>query len=98
MRMYMAEMIGLTAGCMTTCSFIPQVVRTYRSRSVKDISLRMYLLMSAGVLLWVVYGATIDSVSVMTANVVSFILTVAMVTMKIVYGRAERKKDSTHTR
>jgi MtN3 and saliva related transmembrane protein len=94
----MVEMVGLTAGCMTTCSFIPQVVRTYRSRSVKDISLRMYLLMSAGVLLWVVYGAMIGSVSVMTANVVSFILTAAIVIMKIVFGRTERKKDTTHTR
>lgn len=85
----MIEVLGLAAGCMTTCSFIPQVVRTYRSRSVSDISLRMYLLLCAGIAMWVVYGIMIGSVSVVAANSVSLCLTLAILVMKIKF-RHER--------
>lgn len=86
---FMIEVLGLAAGCMTTCSFIPQVVRTYRSRSVSDISLRMYLLLCAGIAMWVVYGIMIGSVSVVAANSVSLCLTLAILVMKIKF-RHER--------
>jgi len=82
---FMIEVLGLAAGCMTTCSFMPQVVRTYRSRSVADISLRMYLLLCAGIAMWVVYGVLIGSVSVVAANSVSLCLTLAILVMKIAY-------------
>ncbi|WP_043646344.1 SemiSWEET family sugar transporter [Fundidesulfovibrio putealis] len=89
MDAFMIEVLGLAAGCMTTCSFIPQVVRTYRSRSVSDISLRMYLLLCAGIAMWVVYGLMIGSVSVVAANSVSLCLTLAILVMKIKF-RHER--------
>lgn len=85
MDAFMIEVLGLAAGCMTTCSFIPQVLRTYRSRSVEDISLRMYLLLCAGIAMWVVYGALIGSVSVVAANCVSLCLTLAILAMKIAF-------------
>jgi MtN3 and saliva related transmembrane protein len=90
MEMFLIETVGLAAGCFTTCAFIPQVVRTYRSRSVKDISFRMYLLMCAGILLWVLYGALIGSLSVIVANVVSFALTAAILVMKVTFERKSR--------
>jgi len=89
MDAFMIEVRGLAAGCMTTCSFIPQVVRTYRSRSVSDISLRMYLLLCAGIAMWVVYGLMIGSVAVVAANSVSLGLTLAILVMKIKF-RQER--------
>ena len=85
------EGLGLVAGCMTTCSFIPQVVRTYRSRSVKDISLRMYVLLSAGIFLWVVYGILIGSISVIVANIVSLLLSLSLLTMKLHFGKNQEK-------
>lgn len=91
---FMIEVLGLAAGCMTTCSFIPQVVRTYRSRSVADISLRMYLLMCAGIAMWVAYGLLIGSVSVVAANTVSFSLTLAILVMKIAYGKHRKMPGS----
>jgi MtN3 and saliva related transmembrane protein len=91
MDAFMVEILGLAAGCMTTMSFVPQVVRTYRSRSVADISLRMYLLLCAGIFMWVVYGALIGSVSVVAANSVSLMLTLAILAMKIAYGRRDKK-------
>ncbi|GFK95368.1 Sugar transporter SemiSWEET [Fundidesulfovibrio magnetotacticus] len=83
----LAEAVGVTAGTLTTASFAPQVVRTFRSRSVRDISLRMYLLMSTGIALWVVYGVMIASFSVIVANAVSLMLTVSILVMKVVFSR-----------
>lgn len=91
---FMIEVLGLAAGCMTTCSFIPQVVRTYRSRSVADISLRMYLLLCAGIAMWVAYGLLIGSVSVVAANTVSLGLTLAILWMKIAYRKGQKTSGS----
>jgi len=77
------EALGIAAGCMTTISFVPQVLHTYRSRSVEDISLRMYLLLTMGIFTWMVYGILIDSISVLAANGVSFLLTCSILVMKI---------------
>jgi len=87
MDLFLTEGIGVVAGCMTTSSFIPQVVRTYRTKSVGDISLNMYLLLCAGISIWIVYGALIGSVAVMAANVVSLVLTGAILVMKVRFGR-----------
>ncbi len=87
MEHWMVEAVGIIAGCMTTASFLPQVVKTYRTRSVVDISLRMYLLLCAGIATWIAYGVLIDSVAVIAANSVSFCLTACILAMKMAYSR-----------
>lgn len=81
------EIIGIFAGFCTTASFVPQVIHTWRSRSVEDISLRMYLLLCLGVASWLVYGLLIDSLSVVLANAVTLVLAASVLVMKIRYGR-----------
>lgn len=87
MELPAVEALGLVAGGLTTFSFVPQVMRTWRSRSVSDISLRMYILLSTGILLWIVYGLIIGSVAVVAANSVSLTLTLSILAMKLVFGR-----------
>lgn len=53
---FLIKAVGLVAGTGTTVSFLPQVIRVFRSRSVGDLSLSMFLIHSTGVALWVVYG------------------------------------------
>lgn len=81
-----AEVLGLLAGTITTASFLPQVLQTWRSRSAKDLSLGMYASLSAGILLWIMYGLCIDSLSVIVANSVSLCLSLAVLLMKIRFG------------
>ncbi len=50
------DTLGLIAGGLTTISFLPQVIKTWRSRSAKDLSFRMFGIFSVGVLLWLIYG------------------------------------------
>jgi MtN3 and saliva related transmembrane protein len=50
------EIMGIIAGGLTTTSLVPQVIKTYKSRSAADLSLKMFSLFSLGVLLWLIYG------------------------------------------
>jgi MtN3 and saliva related transmembrane protein len=80
------ELLGLVAGTLTTISFVPQVLKVWRSRSAADISLAMFLLFTVGVLLWGIYGVLIGSLAVIVANVVTFVLTVGIIAMKLRWG------------
>ena len=68
------EIIGLIAAVCTTFAFIPQVIKVWKTKQTMDLSLRMYFIMFIGILLWLVYGIRIDSLSIILANVVTAIL------------------------
>ncbi len=80
-----SDFIGFTAGLCTTFAFAPQVVKTLRTRSTRDISLAMYLLMGLGNLLWLVHGLQVGSSPVVAANLVSLVLVGVMLWMKLRY-------------
>lgn len=77
------DMIGIVAGMLTTVSFVPQVIKTWRTRSTGDISFMMFLLFSAGVSLWLFYGIAIHSLPVILSNLVTLILSVSIILMKL---------------
>ncbi|UTH72445.1 SemiSWEET transporter [Chromobacterium sp. IIBBL 290-4] len=83
----MIEWLGLLAGCLTTISFLPQVLRVWRTRSVDDISLGMYLLFVAGVALWLTYGLLSHALPVIVANGVTLVLSGSVLAMKLRYRR-----------
>lgn len=72
------EIIGLIAAVCTTFAFIPQVMKVWKTKQTKDLSLRMYSIMFIGIILWLVYGIRIDSLSIILANVVTAILVVTI--------------------
>ena len=80
------EIIGLIAAVCTTFAFITQVMKVWKTKQTKDLSLRMYSIMFIGVLLWLVYGIRIDSLSIMLANVVTAIL-VGTILVFIIQGK-----------
>lgn len=87
MDQYFMEAVGVVAGCCTTGSFLPQAWRTFRTKSVGDISLAMYAVLCLGVALWIAYGLMIGSFAVLAANCVTLVLAGSVLLMKIVYGR-----------
>lgn len=76
------ESVGIVAGILTTCAFLPQVAKTVRSRSAGDLSWSWLGMMSIGVFLWMVYGYLKDSPSVFYANVFTLICLLALVYVK----------------
>lgn len=79
-------LIGLSAGTLTTISLLPQVIKAWKSKSTKDISIAMYSALSVGLLLWIFYGFAINSTPIIITNVVSLILTVLVLILKIKHG------------
>jgi MtN3 and saliva related transmembrane protein len=77
--------IGLVAGTLTTIAFVPQLTKTWKSKSAQDISLGMFLLFCSGVLLWLIYGVLIDALPVILANTVTLILSGAILILKLKY-------------
>ena len=80
------ELIGYAAGLLATLAFLPQVAKTVRDRSVKDISLGMYVLFCTGVTLWLLYGFLISSWPVIISNFVTLILSGTVLVLKIRHG------------
>ena len=70
--------LGLVAACLTTGAFVPQVVKTYRSRSSADLSLGTYSMTTAGVVLWLAYGVALGDLPIILANAVALVLVVAV--------------------
>jgi MtN3 and saliva related transmembrane protein len=78
-------LLGLLAGTLTTFSFLPQVIQTWKSKSAKDISLSMFVTFCAGVFLWLVYGIVIHDLPVIVTNFVTLILASSILWMKLKY-------------
>lgn len=77
--------LGLIAGTLTTIAFIPQITKTWKSKSAQDVSLGMLITFSTGVLLWLTYGLFIHALPVILANLVTFVLTLIILVLKIKY-------------
>jgi MtN3 and saliva related transmembrane protein len=78
--------IGLIAGLFTTFAYAPQVWKAARSRSAGDLSLVMYLCMTLGALLWIIYGVEIGSWPVIIWNIVTMVMTSTMIVLRLRYG------------
>lgn len=81
----MNDVIGYIAASLTTLSFLPQALHTFRTRDVSGISLSMYSLFTAGVALWLVYGVLLWAWPLMVANAVTLALALAILVMKLRY-------------
>lgn len=77
------SVLGLLAASLTTISFLPQVFKTWKSRSAKDLSLGMFSIFTLGVALWLVYGIAINDLPVILANIVTLILASTLLFFKL---------------
>lgn len=80
------EWAGYMAAAMTTLAFVPQAVKTIRTRDTRSISLGMYVVFTAGIAMWLVYGIALDSMPMILANVVTFLLSATILGLKLKHG------------
>lgn len=83
---FAGELIGSVAAFLTTVSFLPQFLKAHRTKSTKDVSFGMLLLMTVGIFCWLVYGLYLGSLQLIAANVVTLALTVGILCCKLKYG------------
>ena len=98
--LHSTDTLGLLAGALTTVSFLPQLVKTWRSQSAEDVSIGMFVLFGAGVVLWGIYGWEIHALPVILTNLITFILATAILMLKLIYDRrslAAPNKDASES-
>lgn len=81
--MDLTGIIGLAAGFLTTVAFVPQVTKVWRTKSAKDVSLKMFIAFSIGVALWLAYGIMLGEWPIILTNAVTLALALAVLVMKI---------------
>lgn len=83
--MDLLTVLGLLAGTLTTIAFLPQVIKTWKSKSAKDFSFGMLITFSLGVFLWLVYGIAKNDLPVIVANLLTFVLNLIIIFLKTRY-------------
>jgi len=86
MSMGVEIILGYIAGTLTTVSFIPQVIKAWKTKSTRDISLEMFLIFTLGVLLWIIYGILRCDPPIIAANLVTLTLASVILAMKLRFG------------
>ena len=81
------DIVGSLAAILTTISFLPQAWHSFKTRDVSGVSLGMYSVFTAGVALWLVYGLLLRAWPIVIANVITLGLAMAILGMKLVFGR-----------
>ncbi len=80
------EWIGYLAATLTTAAFVPQAIKTIRTRDTTGISLGMYVVFTLGIACWFGYGIVLQSWPMIIANVITFLLSATILAMKLRHG------------
>ena len=81
------DIVGSLAAVLTTVSFLPQAWHSFKTKDVSGVSLGMYSVFTVGVALWLVYGLLLRAWPIVVANVITLGLALAILGMKLVFGR-----------
>ncbi len=78
-------LLGFVAGIITTISLFPQVIKTWKTKKTKDISLAYFSILTLGLFVWFVYGLLINDLPVILTNLVAFVLSTTVFISKLKY-------------
>jgi MtN3 and saliva related transmembrane protein len=82
------EIIGITAGVLSYTTFLPQVIKTFKSKSTEDVSLLMFIIAALGSALWLIYGILIESFALTFTNIIVLIFSLMMLFLKVKYRKS----------
>ena len=80
------EWMGYLAATCTTLSFVPQAIKTIRSRDTHGISLAMYVVFTIGIVFWFGYGIALGSWPMIVSNAITFVLAATILALKLRHG------------
>ncbi|HEV7781601.1 MAG TPA: SemiSWEET transporter [Chitinophagaceae bacterium] len=80
--------LGYTASAVTVFTFLPQVVKTWKEKSAKNVSLLMFIIAIANEILWIAYGVQRDDMVIILTNIVMMCMASIMIYLKIRYKNA----------
>ena len=87
MSTFNIEFFGYFAAILTTLAFLPQLIKTLKTKKAEDVSLTTLIMFLTGVLSWIIYGYKISSTPILLANIITFILNLLILIFKITFSK-----------
>ena len=87
MKIIYIEFFGYFAAILTTLAFIPQLIKTLKTRKADDVSLTTLIMFLTGVAAWIIYGLKISSKPILIANIITFLLNFLILVFKLIYSK-----------
>ena len=84
--MYKIEILGFLAGILVSLSVLPQVIKSWKTKSTKDVALAWSLINLAGQILWIVYGININSMALVVMSSITLAMNISMIYLKLKFG------------
>ena len=81
------DLFGFLAALLTTIAFLPQLYKTWQTKSADDVSLIMLILFITGLISWIIYGYKINSIPILVANIMTLIFNFSILILKITYSK-----------
>lgn len=81
------ELLGMAAGTISSITFLPQVIKTWQTKSAKDISVWMFLLVTLSVIMWLAYGILVKSIPIIYTNSAVLLMSLIMLYFKWRFDR-----------
>ncbi len=92
--MFLVSLTGFAAGTLCTLAYLPQALHSFRTKSVRDLSLLMLISLNVGLVLWVAYGFMIHSLPIILPNAVTFFLSAPLLMMKLRYRESVEGREN----
>ena len=86
------EIFGYIAAILTTAAFLPQLIKTLKTKKADDVSLITLIMFIIGVLCWIIYGYKISSIPILLANLITFFLNFLILISKIYFSKSESQR------
>ncbi len=90
--MPLIDIIGYAAGFLILISIIPQIIKSWKTKSAKDLSLLRYCIYIGGVALWLLYGIVLNNGPIMIVNSINFLLACSVIYLILKYGNKRSNK------
>ena len=87
MLTFNVQFFGYFAAILTTLAFLPQLIKTLKTKKAEDVSLVTLIMFLTGVLSWIIYGYKISSTPILIANIITFILNLFILIFKISFSK-----------
>ena len=83
------DFYGYFAAILTTAAFLPQLIKTLKTKKADDVSLLTLIMFISGVISWIIYGYRISSRPILIANLITFILNLSILISKVYYSKTK---------
>lgn len=84
--------LGIAAGILILTGWVEQIYKGYKTKSLKDVSKFLMIFISAGAILWLIYGVIVSDIFIVGTNIAAIVLMMIVLTMKRRYDKQSQKK------